>query len=104
MAKAAKAANVAIVTGDTKVVERGKGDGIFITTSGVGVVPEGIHISGDRARLGDYVILSGTIGDHGIALLSQREHLAFLDALGVVAREKQELLDGIVTLDGTARF
>ena len=96
MAKAAKAANVAIVTGDTKVVERGKGDGIFITTSGVGVVPEGIHISGDRARLGDYVILSGTIGDHGIALLSQREHLAFSTTLASDSAALHELVQSMI--------
>ena len=81
MASAAKEANVAIVTGDTKVVERGKGDGVFITTTGVGVVPNGIHISGDRARPGDKVILSGFIGDHGVALLSQRNHLQFSTTL-----------------------
>jgi len=62
MAAAARAAQVAIVTGDTKVVERGKGDGVFITTTGVGVVPEGVDISGDRARPGDKVLVSGPIG------------------------------------------
>ena len=66
-----------IVTGDTKVVERGKGDGIFITTTGVGVVPEGVEIAADRARPGDAVLLSGTIGDHGTAVLSKRESLSF---------------------------
>lgn len=77
MAAAAKAAGVAIVTGDTKVVERGKGDGIFITTTGVGVVPEGVEISAERARPGDAVLLSGSIGDHGVAVLSKRESLTF---------------------------
>ena len=77
MAAAAKAAGVAIVTGDTKVVERGKGDGIFITTTGVGVVPVGVEISAERARPGDAVLLSGSIGDHGVAVLSKRESLAF---------------------------
>lgn len=77
MAAAAKAAGVAIVTGDTKVVERGKGDGIFITTTGVGVVPAGVEISAERARPGDAVLLSGSIGDHGVAVLSKRESLAF---------------------------
>jgi hydrogenase expression/formation protein HypE len=81
MASAAKAAGVSIITGDTKVVERGKGDGVFITTTGVGVVPEGIHISGDRAQRGDRVIVSGFIGDHGITLLSQRNHLQFSTTL-----------------------
>ena len=77
MAQAAKDAGVSIVTGDTKVVERGKGDGVFITTTGIGVVPEGIQISGDLACPGDQVIVSGTIGDHGMTLLSQRNHLQF---------------------------
>lgn len=77
MAEAAKAANVAIITGDTKVVERGKGDGVFITTTGIGIVPEGVHISGDRAQVGDQVIVSGYMGDHGIAIMSHRNNLQF---------------------------
>ncbi len=77
MARAAREAGVPIVTGDTKVVEKGKGDGVFITTTGVGVVPPGIEISGDRARPGDRIIVSGTLGDHGMAVMSQRESLAF---------------------------
>jgi len=77
MAAASRAAGVPIVTGDTKVVEAGKGDGVFITTTGVGVVAPGISISGDRARPGDRVIVSGTLGDHGMAVMSQRESLAF---------------------------
>ncbi|HSC65973.1 MAG TPA: hydrogenase expression/formation protein HypE [Caldimonas sp.] len=77
MARAARSAGVPIVTGDTKVVERGKGDGVFITTTGVGVVPAGLEISGDRARPGDRILLSGTVGDHGMAVMSKRESLAF---------------------------
>lgn len=77
MADAAQACNVPIVTGDTKVVERGKGDGVFITTTGVGVIPEGRKLSGQYAQPGDTVLLSGTIGDHGIAVMSQRESLQF---------------------------
>ncbi|NEV62536.1 hydrogenase expression/formation protein HypE [Thiorhodococcus minor] len=77
MASAANQACVPVVTGDTKVVERGKGDGVFITTTGVGVVPEGIHISGDLARPGDAILVSGHIGDHGVAILSKRENLGF---------------------------
>jgi hydrogenase expression/formation protein HypE len=77
MAAAAREANVAIVTGDTKVVEQGKGDGVFITTTGVGVVDDGLDISGDRARPGDRIIVSGPIGDHGMAIMSLRESLAF---------------------------
>jgi hydrogenase expression/formation protein HypE len=77
MARAARDAGVPIVTGDTKVVEAGKGDGVFIATTGVGVVPPGLLISGDRARPGDRIIVSGTVGDHGMAVMSQRESLAF---------------------------
>ncbi|MBA2653766.1 MAG: hydrogenase expression/formation protein HypE [Gammaproteobacteria bacterium] len=77
MATAAAQANVPIVTGDTKVVERGKGDGVFITSTGIGMVPEGIHISGDRARPGDHVLVSGYMGDHGVAIMSHRANLQF---------------------------
>ncbi|TCT18037.1 hydrogenase expression/formation protein HypE [Thiobaca trueperi] len=81
MADAANEAGVPVVTGDTKVVERGKGDGVFITTTGIGVVPDGILISGDRARPGDVILVSGHIGDHGVAILSQRENLGFGTAI-----------------------
>ena len=77
MAQAAKHAGVPIITGDTKVVEKGKGDGVFITTTGIGVVPEGVMISGDRARPDDAILLSGSIGDHGIAIMSSRENLSY---------------------------
>jgi hydrogenase expression/formation protein HypE len=77
MAAASREAGVPIVTGDTKVVEQGHGDGVFITTTGVGVVPPGVEISGDRARPGDAVLVSGTIGDHGVAIMSLRENLTF---------------------------
>jgi hydrogenase expression/formation protein HypE len=77
MADAARQAGVPVVTGDTKVVERGKGDGVFITTTGVGVLPDGVELGGDRARPGDAVIVSGSIGDHGVAIMSMRENLTF---------------------------
>jgi len=77
MAEAAASADVPVVTGDTKVVERGKGDGIFITTTGIGVVSEGVNISGNRAQPGDAILVSGTIGDHGVAIMSSRENLEF---------------------------
>ncbi len=77
MAAAAKDAGVSIVTGDTKVVERGKADGVFISTTGVGVVPDGLVLTADAARPGDKVVLSGTIGDHGVAVMSKRENLSF---------------------------
>lgn len=77
MAAASAEAGVPIVTGDTKVVERGKADGVFITTAGIGVVYDGVEVSSDRARPGDVIIVSGTIGDHGVAILSVREGLEF---------------------------
>ncbi len=77
MGQAAAVAGVPVVTGDTKVVERGKGDGVFITTTGVGVVPEGVVISGERARAGDAILVSGSMGDHGVAIMSSRENLGF---------------------------
>ncbi|MGJ0490930.1 hydrogenase expression/formation protein HypE [Methylobacter sp.] len=77
MAAAARQAGTPIVTGDTKVVERGKGDGVFITTTGVGIVPEGVTISGDRARPGCAILVSGSIGDHGVAIMAGRENLQF---------------------------
>ena len=81
MARASKEAGVPVVTGDTKVVERGNADGIYITTTGVGVVPEGVVLSGDQARAGDHVILSGAIGNHGMAILSCRQNLGFNTAI-----------------------
>ncbi|WP_424194961.1 hydrogenase expression/formation protein HypE [Ampullimonas aquatilis] len=77
MANAANEAGVPIITGDTKVVERGKGDGVFISTTGVGVVPVGVQVDGASAKPGDVIIVSGSMGEHGVAILSQRESLAF---------------------------
>ena len=77
MGAAAREAGVPVVTGDTKVVEQGKGDGVFISTTGVGMLPPGVSVSGRNARSGDVILVSGTIGDHGVAVLSQRESLAF---------------------------
>ena len=77
MSKGAKNAQVQLVTGDTKVVNRGKGDKLFITTTGIGIVETSVNISADRARPGDKIVLSGYIGDHGMAILSQRENLEF---------------------------
>jgi hydrogenase expression/formation protein HypE len=77
MGEAARAAGVALVTGDTKVVERGHGDGVFISTSGIGVVPDGVEIAPQRAQPGDVVLVSGTLGDHGMAIMSAREGLEF---------------------------
>ena len=81
MGEASRAAGVPVITGDTKVVERGKADGVFISTAGVGAVPEGLALSGDKARPGDRVIVSGSIGDHGVAIMSSRENLEFETAI-----------------------
>ncbi len=77
MAAAARDAGVELVTGDTKVVNRGKADKVFITTTGIGLVDRPTRLSADRARAGDKILLSGTIGDHGMTILSQREGLEF---------------------------
>ncbi|WP_396268719.1 hydrogenase expression/formation protein HypE [Ideonella sp.] len=81
MAAASRAAGVPVVTGDTKVVEQGKGDGVFISTTGVGAVPAGRRLSGSLARAGDVVLVSGTMGEHGVAVLSKRESLEFETAI-----------------------
>ncbi len=77
VAKACREAGVQLVTGDTKVVNKGHGDGLYINTSGIGVIPAGIHIAPDHAQPGDAVIVSGTLGDHGMAIMSVREGLEF---------------------------
>ena len=77
MALACKKASVKIATGDTKVVQKGHGDGIYINTSGIGLIPAGLDIGPRNARPGDAVLVSGTIGDHGIAVMSVREGLTF---------------------------
>jgi hydrogenase expression/formation protein HypE len=81
MRQAAEEAGVQIVAGDTKVVQRGKADGLYITTAGVGAVREGVAVSGANAKAGDAVILSGTIGDHGIAVLGARGELGFQSSI-----------------------
>ncbi|NRP74923.1 Hydrogenase expression/formation protein HypE [Ensifer psoraleae] len=81
MGAASREAGVPIITGDTKVVERGKADGVFISTAGVGQVPDGLDLRADAARPGDAVIVSGSIGDHGIAVMSKRENLEFDTAI-----------------------
>lgn len=77
MAATAKEAGVEIVTGDTKVVNRGHGDGVYINTAGIGEMRDGVHLSGNNLRPGDKVLISGSIGDHGIAIISTREELSF---------------------------
>ena len=77
MGQAARAAGVAIVTGDTKVVERGAADGVYVNTTGIGLIRDGVNILAAGARPGDVILLSGTLGDHGIAVMAAREGLAF---------------------------
>ena len=77
MGEASRLAGVPIVCGDTKVVERGKADGVFVTTAGVGLIPPGLDLSCEKARPGDVVVLSGGIGEHGVAVMSKRENLEF---------------------------
>lgn len=77
MAETAKEAGVHLVTGDTKVVNRGHGDGVFINTSGVGFIPAGVELSGANCKPGDKILVTGTLGDHGITIMSCRESLSF---------------------------
>ncbi|MEJ2101565.1 MAG: hydrogenase expression/formation protein HypE, partial [Desulfobacterales bacterium] len=81
MGRAAKAAAVTIVTGDTKVVPKGTADRIFINTSGIGLIPDHIHVASNNAQAGDKIILSGTIADHAITILTRREGLSFETSL-----------------------
>lgn len=81
MGQAVRDAGVQLVTGDTKVVDKGHGDGLYINTTGLGVIPEGVHIAPQNARPGDVVIVSGTLGDHGMAIMSVREGLEFETAI-----------------------
>jgi hydrogenase expression/formation protein HypE len=101
MAAAARAAGVQIVTGDTKVVERGKGDGVFINTAGIGRVLPGVNVSGELAREGDVVLISGTIGDHGVAVMSQRKGLQFETALQSDSAALNAMVAGMVAAGGS---
>ncbi len=96
MKSAADEAGVQIVAGDTKVVQRGKADGLYITTAGVGVVREGVSISGANAKAGDTIILSGSIGDHGIAVLAARGELGFQSSLQSDVAPLNHLIDAMM--------
>lgn len=100
MSAAAREARVLLVTGDTKVVDRGKGDKIFINTTGVGIVERPVRISADRARPGDRVIVSGFIGDHGMAIFSQRENLSFESDIVSDTAPLHDLVDGMLEVTG----
>lgn len=97
MAEMAKEAGVRIVTGDTKVVNRGHGDGVFINTSGVGFIPEGIDLSGAYCKPGDKILVSGTLGDHGITIMSRREELGFQADLQTDAAPLNHLIQAVLT-------
>ena len=97
---AAQKAGVEIVTGDTKVVEKGSGDELFINTTGIGVVPDHLELSANRARPGDKVLLSGSIGEHGIAILAQREGLEFECPVESDSAALHELVAGMLRVTG----
>jgi hydrogenase expression/formation protein HypE len=100
LAQAAREAGVSVVTGDTKVVERGKGDGIYINTSGIGVIPPGIEISPDRARPGDLLLINGPIAQHGIAIMSVREGLAFETTIESDSASLHDLVAAVLAAAG----
>jgi len=101
MRDAALAAGVQVVTGDTKVVNRGKGDKVFINTAGIGILGDGIDISASNIKPGDRIIISGTIGDHGIAVLSCREGLAFETTVRSDTAPLNGLVEQIVKTGGS---
>jgi len=103
MAEAARRVGVPIVTGDTKVVEHGSGDGVFITTTGIGLVAPGLNLSAANARPGDAVILSGPIGDHGICILTQREGLELESAIESDSAPLHTLVEAILAVTREVR-
>ena len=100
MREAASKAGVMIITGDTKVVDRGKGDKIFINTSGVGIIQKGIHISPQRCKQGDVIIVSGKMGDHGVAIMSARSGLEFETTLESDTAALNGLVENILQCTG----
>jgi hydrogenase expression/formation protein HypE len=100
MQRAAAEAGVAIVTGDTKVVERGKGDGVFINTAGVGLIPAGVDIAPTRAAPGDVILINGPIAEHGMAIMSVREGLAFETALQSDSAPLADLVAAVLAAGG----
>jgi hydrogenase expression/formation protein HypE len=103
MAQAAERAGVSIVTGDTKVVERGSGDGVYLNTAGIGLVAAGVHVSAANARPGDAVILSGAIGDHGATILTEREGLELEGALTSDSAPLNGLVEAILAVTREVR-
>ena len=102
MAKAAAIAGVKIVTGDTKVVERGHGDGCYVNTAGVGILREGIRVGPQRVQPGDAVIVSGTMGDHGMAIMSVREGLEFESPIKSDCAALNGMIGEVLVAAGTA--
>jgi hydrogenase expression/formation protein HypE len=96
LGRAAEACGVQVVTGDTKVVDKGSGDGVFINTTGLGLVPDGLFLSASQARAGDAIILSGSIGDHGIAILAEREGIEFESPVVSDSAPLHELVDDML--------
>jgi len=96
MARASEEAGALIITGDTKVVERGHGDGVYINTTGIGFVAPGVNLSGKRCQPGDRILLSGTLGDHGIAIISTREGLSFSTTVESDAAPLWALVDAVL--------
>lgn len=103
MAEAAREAGVRIVTGDTKVVNRGHGDGVFINTSGVGFIPQGVQLSGSFCKPGDKILVSGTMGDHGITVMACREELSFTADIRSDAAPLNHLIAGVLAAAPDAR-
>jgi hydrogenase expression/formation protein HypE len=102
MGEAARAVGVPIVTGDTKVVDRGKGDGVYVTTSGIGRVLQGVEISPRGARVGDRILVSGTLGDHGIAVLGAREGIAIETGVASDSAPLHTLVSALLSAVGSA--
>jgi hydrogenase expression/formation protein HypE len=103
MGRAARQAGVRLVTGDTKVVDHGHGDGVYINTSGIGVIPENVQFSPSKARPGDIVIVSGTLGDHGMAIMSVREGLEFETVIKSDSAALHELVAAMLAATGNIR-
>lgn len=100
MAAACKKAGVKVVAGDTKVVQKGHGDGLYINTSGIGLIPEGVDIAPHNARPGDLVLVSGTMGDHGIAVMSVREGLTFQTEIKSDTAPLNGMVEAMITAAG----
>ena len=102
MGEAARAAGIAVVTGDTKVVERGKADGVFICTTGIGLVPAGLELRPERIGPGDWILLSGSLGDHGVAVMSRRHDLQFETDLVSDSAPLHDLVRAMIGVGGQA--